>query len=95
MSNELTEAERAVAETLRPFLRGPSEQWLTQCADEASRAIVAAVRPIIEARALEYFGNHLYALVATESFCSESDDSGMKLAASEASDLAETLRNNP
>ena len=52
VSNELTEAERAVAETLRPFLRGPSEQWLTECATEASQAVVAAVRPIIEADAL-------------------------------------------
>jgi len=93
MSNELTEAERAAAEVIRKDgwrMPGPREDLETQ-----ARAVVAAVRPIIEARALEYFGNHLYALVATESFCSESDDSGMKLAASEASDLAETLRNNP
>jgi hypothetical protein len=89
----LTPAEQAAAEALDAAEFDPELTFINEGSrEEVARAVVAAVRSSIEADTLGRFADHLRALVATESFCDEAADSGMKLAASVAEDDAEAAR---
>jgi len=90
----LTEVEQAAARVLaeRHNASSTTSRLSVAAFEGEARAVVAAVRPILEADTLDRFADHLRALVATESFCDEAADSGMKLAASVAEDEADTFR---
>ena len=96
MSEPMTEAEQTAAEALARHFNlnysdGVERHGPVNWGPEA-RAVVAAVRPLIEAETLDRFADHLRALVASETFCEEAGDLGMKYAASEAEDEAAALR---
>ncbi len=90
----MTEAEQAAADVMRTecVTEGVITTADPESFDRTVRAVVAAVRPLIEADTLDRFADHLRALVASETFCEEAGDLGMKYAASEAEDEAAALR---
>jgi hypothetical protein len=91
-------AEQAAAEALAKVLNGHErvaghvEVWTAADFADEAQAVVAALRPILAEETLDGFAVHLRELIASETFCEEAGDLGMKYAASEAEDAAAALR---